>query len=108
MNEQKQKLPKDIEQLLIYQNLTKSPTEEGLRQLVLGICMFVPNCKNCNVEVNSNYVQINLQKFDGLRGWYYKLFKKNVLSEQQIEIINKLVKFWLSFLDNAILNISWK
>jgi len=103
-----QKLPKEIEEILIYQKLHRTPTEEGLRQLTLGIAVFVDNCRNCEVEINGNFVQINLMRFKGLRGIYNKLLKKDTLSEQQTEIITKLVKFWMSFIDSPVLNISWK
>jgi hypothetical protein len=104
----KQKLPKEIEELLVWQKLNKAPTEEGLRQLSLGIGVFVTNCRTCQVEVNDNFVQINLMRFQGLKGLYNKLFKKDKLTEQQTEIVTKLVKFWLSFLDSPMISIAFK
>jgi hypothetical protein len=103
-----QKLPKEIEEILVYQKLHKAPTEEGVRQLVLGICVFVNNCRNCTVEINGDFVQINLMRFKGLKGIYHKLLKKDRLSEFQNESILKLVKFWLSFMENPVLSVSWK
>ena len=102
------KLPKDIEDLLVYQKIVKAPTEEGLKQLVLGICVFVRQCRNANVEVNGDFVQINLIKFKGLKDVYHRAFNKYELSEFQIEAITKLVHFWLSFIEKPLLNISWK
>ena len=104
----KQKIPKEIEEILVYQKLHKTPTEEGLRQLTLGICLFVHNARNCNVEINGNYIQINLLKFNGLKGIYNKLLKKDKLSDFQTDAITKLVNFWLSFMESPILNVSWK
>jgi hypothetical protein len=93
---------------LVFQKLMKAPTEQVMKQFVLGVCVFVRNCRNCTVEINDSYVQVNLFKFKGFKGLYYKLMKKNKLTEFQTDAISKLMKFWFSFIDTPILNIVWK
>lgn len=101
-------IPKEIQQLLMLQKILKTPVPEILNQLALGIAVNVNNCRTCEVEVKDNYVQINLYKFPGLKGRYFTLLKKYKLTEEQNEIILKLVKFWLSFVEQPVLNVVWR
>lgn len=93
--------------LLMKQFITKIPDEQILKQLVFGIRVFIPASADCTLYLNKDEITIELVPYKGFKGFLNRLFNQNKVTDSQQIKIEKLIKYWLSYIMQPKIDIRW-
>lgn len=83
----------EISKLKELQDLLGGYTDYAIQQMKTLPALVFDNAKSYSIELSENQITVNLKRYRGLKGLYFK-FKRNTDADKA-QILSKYIAYWI-------------